>query len=197
MSDTGVTLSESALDVHARHVLALTQVLFFFSLVVCIIISHGTTAETDGISYYGVYSHTIPVVVIGFSIASYGLWRTSTYFDQVKAPALTVWGLRIVAVGLFVLLATPFNRGTFLNWAHMITGVTLALAQMGISLLLLVRHRSSRPIAGFVLQLMGGVIAAAALPDWHFIYLLQGETIMELGFGWCLIEWTYALNERR
>jgi len=27
---------------------------------------------------------------------------------------------------------------------------------------------------------------AASLPDWHFEYLLQGETLFEIGFGLCL-----------
>jgi hypothetical protein len=39
-------------------------------------------------------------------------------------------------------------------------------------------------------------MAAASLPDWHFNYLGPGETIFEIGFSWCLVEWTYALYAR-
>lgn len=68
------------------------------------------------------------------------------------------------------------------------------MIQLAIAVMLLAKRRGFRPVAGFALQLVGGVIAAASLPDWHFAFLLQGETIFEIGFGLCLIEWTYTLR---
>jgi hypothetical protein len=81
-----------------------------------------------------------------------------------------------------------------MNWSHMTTGVTIALTQLAITVLLLAKRRTARSVLGFAVQLGGGILAAASLPDWHFTYLLQGETIYYVGFGWCLIEWTYALH---
>jgi hypothetical protein len=78
----------------------------------------------------------------------------------------------------------------------MITGVTLALIQVAITALLLIRRFTSRSGLGAPAQLLGGLVAAASLPDWHFQYLLQDEILYEVGFGWCLIEWTYALHSR-
>ena len=183
--------------VKARQVLLLTQAFFFLSLLICLSINHGRTAQTDGISFYGVYHGTAAILVMGFAASAAGLWRAASYFAEVNAPRLASQGLRVVALGLIALLATPYNRGTFLNWTHMTVGVVVALLQLALSLRLLTRRQTLGSIVGFTIQLAGGLIAAASLPNWNFPYLLQGETIYQIGFGWCLIEWTHALGARR
>jgi hypothetical protein len=184
-------------ETQTRHILLVTQALFFFALIWCLILNHGPTAENDGISFYGVYHETIPLLVGGYAVAFVGLWRTSSHFKVAGVPALTWVGLRVIAVLLFVLLVSPYNEGALLNWVHMIAGVLGALFEIEVALQLLRESRSFRTITGFVVLLIGGIIAAASLPDWEFTYLLQGEIIFQLGFGWCLIEWTYALAERQ
>ncbi len=179
-----------------RHVLFVTQAIFFFTLAWCLVLNHSATAENDGISFYGVYHETIPLLVVGYAVAFVGLWRTSTHFKGADVPTLTWVGLRTIAILLFVLLATPFNRGTFLNWTHMIAGVLGAVFELEVAFQLVRESRSARTVLGLVVLLLGGVIAAASLPDWHFDYLLQGEIVFQVGFAWCLIEWTYALAER-
>ena len=104
--------------------------------------------------------------------------------------------LRVLAVGLVVLLVTPYDQGAFLNWAHMITGVSMALVQIGLALALALRRATPRTIGAFVVLVTGGVLGALSLPDWHIALLLQGEILIELGFAWSLIEWTYALGAR-
>src|ERR1700686_4887194 len=57
-----------------------------------------------------------------------------------------------------------------------------------------------RPLQGLISlewPRVGRGVAAASLPDWHFVYLLQGEIVFQNGFAWCLIERTYALTDRR
>jgi hypothetical protein len=103
--------------VQLRHLLALTQGVFSFTLLIWLLINHSGVAENDGISFYGVDARTLPFLLTGFVLASFGLWRTAAHLSIFNAPALTVVGLRVVSIGLFVLLATPFNRGTFMNWA--------------------------------------------------------------------------------
>jgi hypothetical protein len=179
-----------------RHVLLVTQSLFFLALAWCLILNHSATAENDGISFYGVYHQTIPLLIGGYAVAFVGLWVTSTHFKAAGVPALTWIGLRVIAVLLFVLLAAPYNRGAFLNWTHMIAGILGAVCQLEVALQLVRESRSLRTVIGLVVLLVGGAIAAASLPDWHFEYLLQGEIVFQIGFAWCLIEWTYALAER-
>src|ERR1019366_4820715 len=197
MSDIGVTIQEESVGLQVRHVLVITQSLCVCSLLICFLINHGHTARVDGISFYGVYRPTILILVSGFCIAALGLWRTAWYFAQTDAPAFSVVGLRVMALGLFALLVTPFDQGAFLNWAHMVTGVAMSLIQLCIAILLLAKRSSARSLTGFILQLLGGVIGAASLPNWNFAFLLQGETLFEIGFGLCLIEWTYAVQRRR
>ena len=84
-------------------------------MLICFVINHTPTAEVDGISFYGVYGATILILIAGFTIAAAGLWRTARYFALTGAPAFSVVGLRILSRGLFALLSSPFNQGTFLN----------------------------------------------------------------------------------
>lgn len=148
------------------YLFALTQGVFFFTLLICLLLIRSSVAENDGIPFYGVDARTLPFLLMGFVVASFGLWRTAIHFS------------------------------TFMNWALMSTGVALAIIQAAIAVLLLSRRFTSRSAFGAGPQLLGGLIAAASLPDWHFRYLLQGEILYEMGFGWCLIEWTYALHSR-
>ncbi len=173
-----------------RQFLFATQLFFFATLLLCLLIVHSEVVENDGISFFGVYHGTIEILAVGFCVAAWGLWRTSSQLRSVDAPPFVVVGMRVVAISLFVLLITPFNKGTFLNWAHMITGVAMALVELAISILLLMRYRSAASIGAFSVALGGGLLAAASLPDWSFAYLFQGEVIFEIGFAWCLLEWT-------
>lgn len=180
---------ESLSEREARQVLLGTQIFFFATVLLCLLIVHGEIVENDGISYFGIDHRTVEVLVLSFTVAAYGLWRTSTYFQKVQAPVLLVTGLRAIAVSLFVLLITPFNKGTFLNWTHMITGVAMALVELAIAVQLSVDHRSTASVAALSIGLAGGILAALSLPNWNFPHLLQGEIIYELGFSWCLFQW--------
>ena len=197
VDSTAAAEAEVAVIERVRLILLLSQAYFFFTLALCLVLYHAAIVENEGISFYGVYHVTLPFLVVGFLVAFAGLWRSAAYLERTSAPTLVPAAMRALAVGLFVLLATPFNEGTYLNWAHMIAGVTLALIQAAITITLLTRWRSFGSVTASSVQLLGGVIAAASLPDWHFEYLLQGETIYQIGFAWCMIEWTNALKERR
>ncbi len=194
------TIEESSgavrVETQTRHVLLVTQSLFFLALAWCLVVNHSATAENDGISFYGVYPATVALLIGGYASAFVGLWRASTHFKFAGVPTLTWLGLRVIAVLLFVLLVTPYDRGAFLNWTHMSAGVIAAVFQLEIALQLVRESRTFRVKLGLSILLLGGVISAASLPDWHFEYLLQGEIIFQVGFAWCLIEWTYALGDR-
>jgi hypothetical protein len=117
-------------------------------------------------------------------------------FPAAGVAALTWVCLRAIAILLFILLATPYNRGAFLNWTHIIAGVLGAPFPLEVALQLVREGRSFRTVIGLVVLLIGGLIAATSSSDWHFEYLLQGEIVFQVGFAWCLIEWTYALADR-
>lgn len=197
MSGSQTTVASKALDEQTRHVLLVTQVAFFTSLAWCYLIFHAPVVQLDGISFYGVYHRTLPIIFLGYLVAAIGLWRTGDYLRSAGAGAIVWSGLRVVAVSLMVLLATPFNHGALLNWAHMTTGVIGALVQLAITSRLLSTRRTLRTLGGFAVQLAGGLISAASLPDWHFTYLFSGEVLYQLGFAWCLIEWTSTLADAR
>ena len=184
-------------EIEVRHFILATQTFFFLAVSVCLCINHSAKAESSGISFYGVYHRTLAIIILGFCAGSYGLWRASAFLARAGLARRTKFGFRVLAVGLILLLLTPYDKGTFFNWAHMTVGVVMALVQLAIAFQLMVLYRSWQALGALGVQLFGGIWAALSLPDWSFSYLLVGELIFELGFSWCLIEWTYALYSRR
>ena len=188
------TASDPAADRSVIGLLAFTQSLFFVSLALCIAINHSETASNDGISFYGVDPDTIVIVLVGYAAASVGLFSASSWLRDAGAPATLVRSARIVAIGLPLLLVTPYDEGTFWNWAHMSVGVAMALAQFAATISLVRRRRGVVAWLVFGAQFAGGLLAAASLPNWSFPWLLPGETIYELAYGISLFVW---INELR
>ncbi|HUY42987.1 MAG TPA: hypothetical protein VMU98_04400 [Acidimicrobiales bacterium] len=180
-------------EIAARRVVARTQTLFFVILFGCVLVSHSPVAQRDGISFYAVNARTIALAFVGYLVAAVGLWRLSQIFLAVNEERLVWSALRVVAIMLVVLLATPFNKGTFLNWAHMVAGAAGALAQLALGWRLGTRTREVKAWGALAAMLAGGVLAALSLPDWRFTALLEGEIILEIGFAWCVWEWTKVL----
>lgn len=194
---TRVTGTDVAPATRARRILVASQVVFFLALAWCILIEHGPEARSDGISYYGVNHRTVLIAIVGYAAAAVGLWRVSTIFRQAGLDPLVWLGLRLVAAMLVLLLLTPYNEGTFYNWAHMTTGVIGALIQIAIAIALMRQVGSAGAVAAFSVQLLGGILSAASLPDWRYQLLLYPEIVIQLGFSWCLLEWTRALPRGR
>ena len=182
-------------DREARRILVATQVLFFAALAWCLVVYDGRTAQVDGISFYGVYHSTIEILCVGYVVAAVGLWRIANYFKSSGSSTFSVFALRLVSIGLFALLLTPYDKGTFFNWGHMSAGVLVALLQMELSLQFVRQRPSTRAVSALMVQLAGGLLCAASLPDWHFAYLLPGEIIFQIGFAGSLLVGIRALSE--
>jgi hypothetical protein len=174
--------------------LALTQVIFFVLIAWCVMIDHSHTAQLDGISFYGVFHRTLVQLGLAFVVASWGLWRAAGHLVALGAPALVAFGVRVVALSLYVVIATPFNQGPLLNWTHMSVGVAMALVQGAITVWLLARTRRALAVVAFVVQLTGGLVAFASLPDWNFPYLLEGEIVYQVGFALALVVWMLEVS---
>ena len=164
MSSIDDSSSAVFIEPQTRHVLLVSQSLFF-ALAWCLILNHSSTAGNNGISFYGVHRETVALLIGGYVAAFVGLWITSTHFKAAGVPTLTWVGLRVIAILLFVLLASPYNRGALLNWIHMMAGVLGAVLQLEVALQLVRESRSIRTVRCLAVLLLGGVIAAAALPD--------------------------------
>ena len=176
--------------------MAVTQAIFFVAITWCVVIYDGPTAQNDGISFYGVYAPTIAILIGGYGAAAVGLWWMSVRLRLEEGLARTGLGLRLIAIGLGLLLVTPFDRGPVWNWTHMTFGVTIALIQLAVSVRLLREYQSWGAVVGFSVQLLGGVLAALSLPDWRFEFLLLGQIVYQIGFAWCMFQWTHLLGAR-
>ena len=186
--------SSGSVPAQARQVLVATQVVFFVCVAMCVAVAHPRQVESYGISYFGVHAPTLPIITIGYGVASVGLWRCARYLAPLEAVTAISGGLRVVSVALPMLLLTPFNHGTFFNWAHMAIGIVIGVTQMGAATYLYLRRRGALTTVVFLIQLVGGLVAAASLPDWGFNHMLDGELVFEAGFAWCLVLWTYAIS---
>jgi hypothetical protein len=177
----------------ARRVVLATQGVFFGALALCVALVHDHVAENDGISYYGVHAETIVFCVAGYLVAAIGLWWVAGMLRDGGVTPIAWVSARSVSVMLVLLLLTPYDEGSFLNWTHMTIGVVGALVQLAASWTLMRRVASTAASVGFWVQLVGGVVGALSLPDWGFTQLLTGEIIFELGYSLCVLEWTRAL----
>ena len=192
MRAQSATISDT--QVRARRVVARTQTFFFVLLTCCVLIDHSRVAQRDGISFYGVHAPTLALAFSAYGAPSVGFWRCGRLFYDATSDWWVLVELRVVAVVLIVLLATPYNRGTLLNWLHMIAGVVGALTQLATAGHLVPRAATTSSRAALAVMLFGGVVAALSLPDRHFVCLLEGEIILEVGFAWSLWEWSKVVS---
>jgi hypothetical protein len=160
---------------------------FFASVAICIVIAHDPTVEHDGISYFSVRATTLPVILVGYLSVIAGMLVSARRFPDDELGRRLALPLRCMPVLFVLLLVTPFNKGTALNWTHMTVGVTLAISQGVVTVWLCTVLPATRVLAAAFLELTGGVISALSLPDGSFNYLLQGELVFNVGFCLCLI----------
>jgi hypothetical protein len=125
----GITVAPGHRDERARDDSAQANPSFF--------IPHTNPTPSTGCT-----TRLFAILIGGYAVAFVGLWRTSTHFRAAGVAALTWVCLRAIAI----LLATPYNRGAFLNWTHMIAGVLGALFQLEVALQLVREGRSFRTV---------------------------------------------------
>lgn len=156
---------------------------------------HSSAVRNDGISYYGVHVNTLPVIAVGYLAGSASVWYLARAFMMMAASKLLTLALVLVGIGLPLLLLTPYNGGATLNLLHTVCGTVVGASEVLVGLFAL-RHRMNRwVLVGFVVELVGGIIAAASLPDWHFSHLLGGEILLQIGFTVVLLAATeYVVN---
>jgi hypothetical protein len=173
----------------ARRTVIVSQVIFFVPLGFCVAWIHTGAVNRDGISYYGVHQPTLEIIAVSYLGAEVLLWRAARELAESGQPRELGQGLRVVALGLPGLLLTPYPAGPVWNWSHMVIGVVSGLVEFGLAIDLVLRDPTLGTWVTGGVQLAGGLLAAASLPDWNFPYLLVGEVIFELGFAGTMFRW--------
>ena len=160
---------------------------FWLAVLVCLVISHSSTTEHDGISYFGVRGDTLPVIVAGYASVSVGMLLAARRLPVDELGRRLALPLRCWPACFVALLITPFDKGAALNWTHMTLGVTLAISQGAVTVWLCSVLFVPRVLVPAALELVGGLVSALSIPDTSFDYLLQGELLFNAAFCACLV----------
>jgi len=166
----------------ARYLLS-AQVVFFLSLAVCVVIEPEGLNDNHGWSFYEGRHDTVVPYVLGILGGILLVLYASALLERSAAPAGLAVGVRLLALFLFLNLATPDTVSRFFYWAHDLTSALLFLYQLGFAIWLV--HSVWRTRTSVVLvtvQFLGGLVAMFS--QLQLIPLLGlGIFVFQLSFG--------------
>lgn len=161
-----------------------SELILFATIAICTVVLQSNLVNVYGISYFGIRLKTIPIVAAGFVIGGSLLYLTSNKITAQEEPwRLIRLTLRVVAVGIVLLLLTPYTLDTFFNWTHMAIGAAIFALQMYMSAVVTFRYSKDKiSKIALLVQFIGGVLAMLSLPDNMLNFMLEGEVIFQIGF---------------
>ena len=177
----------------ARYLL-LAQVGFFLALAVCAVIEPEGLNDNHGWSYYEGRGETVAPYLLGILGGILLIVYASFVAERSAAPARLVGGLRLLALFLFLDVATPDTINVVLYWAHDLASTILFLYQLGFAIWLVrTIWRTRLGIALLCVQLAGGLVAMFS--QFQVIPLLGlGILVFQLSFGILLVAATAPLR---
>jgi hypothetical protein len=166
----------------ARRALVVGASGFWASVALCLLISHSATTEHDGLSYFGIRADTLPIIVLGYASVSAGMLLAARRLPLDEIGRRLARPLRCWPACFALLLITPFDAGTAVNWTHMTLGVTLAVSQAVVTIWLCSAFPVPRVLGCAGMVLVGGIVCALSMPGTSFNFLLQGEVLFNAAF---------------
>ena len=161
--------------------LVYAQLSFFSFLAVALLLTDEGFTRNHGLSYYGEHVHTIVPYGLGLLCCGAFIWRAAGGVTGPLAPAL-----RVLAVLLFLDLATPDTIDGAFYWAHVAVSAALFVHELAIAVGLVVVVRRGELAALLVAQVAAGLVAMFS--QFHVIgYLSVGILIYQLAFGVLLV----------
>lgn len=168
--------------------IVLGQICLFGGLLVCVVMRpHGLVAN-DGISYYGIFRHTVGPYAL--ALMGMAFWtRRALHLAAPLSPApaylrgMATW-MAAMSVGVVL---TPYSLNIVFDWAHTLLGAAVFVLQLVLGLRMLSWSGGDAWMTAFlVAQFCSGVFAAVfVLPKQGF--LIQGQLAFQLAFGALLL----------
>jgi len=143
----------------ARYLLS-AQVVFFLSLAVCVLVRPEGLNDNHGWSFYEGRRDTVVPYVLGVLGGILLVAYASALLERSAAPRGLSMGVMLLALFLFLDLATPDTVSSVFYWAHDLASTLLFLYQLGFAIWLV--HSVWRTRAGVALvgiQFIGGLVA--------------------------------------
>jgi hypothetical protein len=177
----------------ARYLL-LAQVAFFVALATCALIEPQGLVDNHGWSYYEGRSATIVPYLLGILVSIALILHASQLVKRTDAPKGLGRGLWLLALFLFLDVATPDTVNALFYWAHDLTSALLFVYQLGLGLWLVRTVWRTRLGATLVsAQVVGGLVAM--LSQLQLIPLLGlGIFVFQASFGVLLVLATAGLR---
>ena len=170
----------------ARYLLS-AQVVFFLSLAVCVLVRPEGLNDNHGWSFYEGRRDTVVPYVLGVLGGILLVAYASALLERSAAPRGLSMGVMLLALFLFLDLATPDTVSSVFYWAHDLASTLLFLYQLGFAIWLVRfvwRTRIGAILVG--VQFVGGLVAMFS--QLQLIPLLGlGIFVFQLSFGALLV----------
>ena len=161
--------------------LVYAQLSFFSFLVAALLLTDRGFTHNHGLSYYGEHANTIVPYGLGLLCCGVFIWRAAAAVTGWLSPAL-----RVLAVLLFLDLATPDTINSFFYWAHVGVSAALFLHELAIAVGLFLNAPRAQVVALLTAQVAAGLVAMFS--QFHVIgYLSAGIVLYQLAFGALLV----------
>jgi hypothetical protein len=174
--------------------LLLAQLGFFIALAVCAVIAPQGLGDNHGWSYYEGRGDTAVPYLLGVLGGILLIVHAARLAERSAAPAGLAFGLRLLALFLFLDLATPDTLSDVFNWAHIVASAVLFFYQLVFALWIVgVVWRTRLGVALVSLQVAGGLVAMFS--EFQLTPLLgPGILVFQVSFGILLVASTAALR---
>jgi len=167
----------------ARYLL-LAQVAFFAALATCALIEPQGLVDNHGWSYYEGRSATIVPYLLGVLVSIALILHAAQIAEHTDAPVGLERGLRLLALFVFLDVATPDTVNAVFYWAHDATSALLFVYQLGLGLWLVrTIWRTRLGIVLLSVQFAGGLVAMFS----------QLQLVPVLGLGILVFQASFAV----
>ena len=174
--------------------LLLAQLGFFLALAVCAVIAPQGLGDNHGWSYYEGRGDTVAPYLLGVLGGILLILHAARQAERSAAPDGLTLGLQLLALFLFLDLATPDTLSAVFDRAHIVASAVLFLYQLLFALWIVgVMWRTRLGVALVSAQVAGGLVAMFS--EFQLIPLLgPGILLFQVSFGVLLVASTAALR---
>jgi hypothetical protein len=179
----------------AARYLLFAQLVFWSAMLLCVAITRGGLGDNHGFSFFGGRLSTILPYAVGFIVAGALIAHAAKLLEQGGRARLAA-GLRILVVLLLLDLLTPDTLGSAFYAAHIAASIALFMFEAAFGLwLIIVVTTGAAPVALYVTQITGGVIAGLSQLQWIALLSL-GIFVFQVAFGALLVTAVANLHDR-